>query len=798
MLLRSSDPGRHAVRTPIHFVMSPAIVFAYGLLLLILFGWYFATEIPARKRWLGLVLTVLLVAFCVEQFTPLDKRIRLGLDLKGGTSFMIRLVREDDRPITPDLLDQAVEVIRKRVDSLGVSEPDIAPYGEDRILVQIAGIGGEEMRQAQEQLQRVAKLEFAIVEPNSPAILAQVEAGQAIMPPGKMARPMKNPADPDGPPTMIVTNKRADFSGEHVKRAWAYFDQTGYGVSLEFDAEGAKLFDNLAAPNVGKNLAIILDGEVLTAPTLQTAHFNGRAQITGNYTEKEARDLASALENPLRVPVQIEETRSASASLGQDSIKSGVLAGLTGLALVFVFVIVYYRLAGFIALAGLIVNFVLLLGMMAMFGFVLTLPGIAGIILTIGMAVDANVLIYERLREEMAAGKSLAAALNGAYEKAFSAIFDANVTTLITSVILFIESTGSVKGFAITLTLGIVASMFSALLFTRTAFRWLVEKGALRKMSMLDIIPKRHFDFLGKRRVALCIAGALLVGSVAVVAIRGEKNLGIDFRGGDVMVVNSKVPITVAEARQAAEKMGLGSEAVFQMEREGIQEMLTIRSPEGTAAGIFDKLQEAFPDRDLTVASEEAVGARIGAEFAKRSLWALFLGMVGILIYVTVRFEFAFAIASVVGVLHDVVLTIGLFALIGGEFSLVMVGAILTVAGYSINDTIVVFDRIRESLASGEGGSIEKLMNVAINETLGRTILTGGSTLLSVAALYFFGGTVLRDFAFVIFAGVVIGTFSSIFVAAPIVLWWQKVTGKSIRREVLETEALRQAGRGAA
>lgn len=778
--------------------MSPAIVFACGLLLLILFGWYFATEIASRKRWVGLVLTVLLVAFCVEEFTPLKDRIRLGLDLQGGTSFLIRLVREDDQPISKDLLDQAVEVIRKRVDSLGVSEPDITPYGDEQILVQIAGIDNEQMKQAREQLQRVAKLEFAIVNPNSAGILAQVEAGQTIMPPGTIARPMVDKENPDGPAQKILTNKRADFSGEYVTKAYAYFDQSGYGVNLEFNAEGAKLFDNLAAANVGNQLAIILDGEVLSAPSLRTANFNGRAQITGNFTEAEARDLASALENPLRVPVVIEETRSVSPTLGQDSIRSGVVAGLVGLALTCIFVLIYYRFAGIVALVGLLINFVLLLGMMAMFGFVLTLPGIAGIILTIGMAVDANVLIYERLREEMAAGKSLPAALNGAYEKAFSAIFDANLTTLITSVILFIEATGSVRGFAVTLTLGIIASMFSALLFTRTAFRWLIELNILKKISMLDIIPKRQFDFIGKRRIAIVISISLIVGSFAVVAIRGENNLGIDFRGGDLLVLDSKVPVTIAEARKAADEAGAGSDTVVQMEREGTKEMLSIRSPEGTAATILAQLQKDYPDRGLTIASEEAVGARIGMEFAKRAGWALFLGMVGILIYVTVRFEFSFALGAVVAVIHDIVITIGVFSLFGGELSLVMVGAILTIAGYSINDTIVIFDRIRETLMSGAPGSIEKLMNTAVNETLGRTILTGGSTILSVAALYFFGGAVLRDFAFAILAGILIGTFSSIFVAAPIVLWWSKFSGKSVRREVLESEALRQGSRGAA
>jgi SecD/SecF fusion protein len=566
--------------------MAPQFVFVFGLIILGLFGWYFSTEQPGRKRWLGLVLTVLLTAFCVEQFTPPSQKIRLGLDLKGGTSFLLQLVREPGAPeINRDLLGRAVEVIRKRVDSLGVSEPDIAPQGSDRILVQIAGLNNEAMEQAKAQLQKVAKLEFAVVLPNSDAVLEQVAAGQAIMPPGYVVKVEKS-TDRAGKPIerKYLVPRKPDLGGEHVRKAFAFFDQQGWGVSLELDGEGAQIFDNIAAANQYKQLAILLDGEVISAPTLNERQYHGRAQITGSYTEQQARDLASSLENPLRVPLQIVEVRSVSPTLGADSIKSGVLAGLCGLALVCVFVLIYYRCAGLIALLGLTVNLVLLLGLMAMFNFVLTLPGIAGIILTIGMAVDANVLVYERLREELHAGKSLVAALNGAYEKAFSAIVDANLTTLITSVILFMEASGSVKGFAVTLTLGIIASMFSALLVTRTIFRWLTDKGGLKQVRMLDIAPKKKFDFLGKRRVAVGFSLALILGSLALFAIRGQNNFGIDFRGGDLLGVESSVPLTVADGRKAVNALGMGESAVIQMERQGARETLTFRSPEGTGS----------------------------------------------------------------------------------------------------------------------------------------------------------------------------------------------------------------------
>ena len=768
--------------------MSPVLTFCFGLLLLVLFGWYFASDLPSRKRWLGLVLSLLLAAFCIEQITPPDKKIRLGLDLQGGTSFLIRLIPQTERGITPDLLDQAVEVIRKRVDQYGVSEPVITPQGKDRILVQIAGLDTQQLDEAKSQLQRVAKLEFAIVDEGGPARVQRIQNGEEVMDPSfvlKTYRPGKDKKES----TQILVKRRAALTGEYVTRAFAYFDQQGYGVSLELNAEGAKLFDEVARQNKGRQMAIVLDGEVISAPVLQSDHFGGRAQITGNFDDKEARDLASALENPLRVPVQIEETRSVSPTLGADSIRSGVMAGVSGLVLVMFATLIYYRFAGLIAIIGLLLNILLLLGTMAMFNFTLTLPGIAGIILTIGMAVDANVLIYERLREEMAAGKSLSTALTGAYDKAFSAIFDANATTLITALILFWQATGSVKGFAVTLTLGIIASMFSALLFTRTGFRWMVDKFGLTKITMLDLVPKRTFDFLGKRWIALVISLIFIGGSVAVFAVRGEKNFGIDFRGGDLLIVDSSKPVSVAEARVALDDPAV----VIQFEREGTKEMLTFRSLQGTSNEILAKLQKAFPESGIVAFGQDTVGPQIGLEFAKSALIALALGMIGILFYVTLRFEFSFALGALVALLHDVIITLGVFSLIGGELSLVMVGAILTIAGYSINDTIVVFDRIREGLKNGERGTVQTLMNTSINETLSRTILTGGTTLLSVGALYFFGGAVLRDFSFAILIGILVGTYSSIYIAAPVVLWASKLRGKSVRREVLETEALKKA-----
>lgn len=423
-----------------------------------------------------------------------------------------------------------------------------------------------------------------------------------------------------------------------------------------------------------------------------------------------------------------------------------------------------------------------------MFGAVLTLPGIAGILLTLGMAIDANVLIYERLREEQAAGKSLGAALNSAYDKAFSAIFDSNLTTLITAAILFWKATGPVKGFAVSLVIGVVASMFTALVVTRNLFAWGMKKGVINKISMANLIPVTRFDFMSKGKAALTFSLLIIVGSIAIFAVRGERNFGVDFKGGDRIVMRSEGPRpSLDQVRDALKTIGF-PEAVVQTEQSSGGEFLVVRDAENSGVKISPHLIATFPDAKFKQENVETVGAVVGRQLAENSLLALGLGMVGILIYLTVRFEFSFAIGALVALLHDVVITVGIFSLLGREFSLVIVGAILTIAGYSVNDTIVVFDRIRENLKSEKPGTIAQIMNLAINETLSRTILTGGVTFLVTIALIVFGGPVLADFGLTMMLGILIGTYSSIFVASPIVLWWSGRGGRNLKSEVRRSD----------
>ncbi len=766
--------------------MTPAALFFILLGFLILFGWYLATDLGSRKRWLAFALAIVALGIAIGEAYPPREKIHLGLDIQGGTRFLIRLVKTD-KEISKSMLDQAVEVIRKRVDQFGTSEPVITPVGTDRIEVQIPGLSTETIAQAREQLSRVAKLEFRMVYPDSGEMLRKIDGGEQIVPPDYKVETYKHAAEGNEKAIeeKLLVKKKADLGGNHVRQSAAYYGNEGWTVQLGFDGEGAKTFGKITEANVGHRFAIVLDGAIQSAPVIRTAIYNGDAIISGKFSEQEARGLASVLENPLQTPVSIEEERSVSPTLGMDSIRASVIAGLAGLLVTMVCVLLYYRFLGLIACLTLIVNLVLLIGALTMFRFVLTLPGIAGIILTIGLSVDASVLIYERLREELASGKSIKVAVQAAYDKAFSSIFDANVTTLITAAILFWKASGPVKGFAISLTIGILASLFTALIVGRNCVSWFVDTNKIKKVSMAHLISSQHINFLGKGFLACMFSLALILAGAGSFWVRGEKNFGVDFRGGDLLTISSPANIDVGQIRHKLEPAGL-ADASIQESSQGDKSYVTIRTPLNTSDQVK---QQIMPGSSFHVEGSERVGALVGGELARSSLIALGLGILGILIFVTMRFELSFAVGAIVALLHDVLITVGAFSLLHRELTLTMVGAVLTIAGYSINDTIVVYDRIREGLASGRRGSIEQIMNESINQTLSRTILTSTVTLIPIIFLFFMGGAVLRDFSLAIIIGVVVGTYSSIFIASPIVLWWTRARGgntSSLRREITQ------------
>ena len=730
----------------------------------------------------GVVAAVL--AASLYSMWPVDKKIKLGLDLKGGTSFLLQMdLSKIDVTGRGQAIRQAVEIIRKRIDRFGVAEPVIQPVGEDRILVQLPGLAEQRQVEARQTIERTAYLEFRLVHERNEELVAESESDPRFVPPVGYQKLVREETREGRPVKQTYFVKvRPELTGKHVERAYVQYSEIGQPyVALSFDQEGAVIFGRVTAANVGHKLAIVLDGELYSAPVIQDAITGGHAQITGNFSLPEAQELANVLENPLEAPVKVMETRSVDPSLGRDSINSGVRAAVVGSVAVVVFMAAYYLLAGIVADLALVLNMVILIGVLAMFGFTLTLPGIAGIVLTIGMAVDANVLIYERVREELAANKPLRAAIAAGYQRAFVVIFDSNFTTIMTAVILIWLGSGPVKGFGVTLTIGLLANIFAAVFVTRWVFDWLVMKGWMKSFNMLHVFRHLpHVNFLGVWKIAFAISWLLILAGLVAFVHRGGPDVGkgavygIDFAGGDTVTMRFAQRVDEDKLRSALNAAGF-SESYIQYQRSlsGGAEVLSIKLPEGASEKVVGELQKDFPEAQLKPIGTEHVGAVVGKELLKQALWAVAASLIAIMIYVAFRFgEFSYGLGALVSLIHDVLMTIGWFCLTGRTFSMPVVAAVLTLIGYSINDTIVVYDRIRENrkLTGGRLNYFD-LINRSVNETLSRTILTAGTVFLCSVALYGFGGSVINDFAFCFMVGVLTGTYSSIYIASPIVLW---------------------------
>jgi SecD/SecF fusion protein len=720
-------------------------------------------------------------------------KIKLGLDLQGGTSFLVgmnttNLSTNTQRSVA---LANAVEVLRKRVDKLGVAEPLLQPAGEDRILIQLPGISQAEMDSAKTIIEKAAFLEFRMVHPESDQLIAQniVEPGYELL---KEERKGRN-GEVTVVPYLVKRGAERGLTGKHLKRAYVTREQLTNKpqIGFEMDAEGAELFAQVTTEyqpkgNKKYQLAIVLDGELASAPFINGPIPGGRGVIQGNYDLKEAFDLVYVLENPLEAPVKIIQESTVGPSLGADTIKSGMNSAIIGTIAVAVFMLVYYFLAGAVANAALMLNIVILLGVLCSVGTTLTMPGIAGIVLTIGMAVDANVLIFERIREELAAGKSMRGALNAGYDKAFGTIFDSNLTTLISSVILIFMGTGPVKGFGVTLTIGVTVSMFTALVVTRLIFDFLLAKNMLVSLKMLHIIRGAKFDFMKWAKPAFAASWLLIIVGIGYGIHRGRDVLGVEFAGGENMTFAFAQKVDVDKVRTAIGKLGVG-DAMLQYQKEistGKENLrVTVRTVD-EKSNASDKVKQAlateFKEARFQLLGVDKVGATVGKEIQQTAIVASLLAMFGILVYVAFRYEFSFAVGAVIAILHDILMTMGWFFLTGREMSAPMVAAILTIIGFSINDTIVIFDRIREDLKLGVRGTFRELMNHALNQTLSRTIITSGTVFLATLSLYLFGGGVINDFAFTFLVGIITGTYSSIYIASAIVLWWHKGQRPSI------------------
>jgi SecD/SecF fusion protein len=801
------------------YTMSVSI-FLFGVGMLGLFLWYFATERDVSKRRVGTVLALLATGFASWASFPLNEKLLLAIDLQGGSAFVVEIQPSNEGdPVTPSAQEKAMEILRKRLDKSGGMNPNFNTQGENRLEIQMPGVKDEDMEGVRNTIQKVARLEFRTVKPGS--FPFEKQAGdEPALEPGWAERPLLKRLEEgetqeasDAKPTQyIMVKNRTEVGGEHVTKARAAFLPEGWVILLELDGTGGdKMYETTKALRHGTDqLAILVDGEVISHPSVNNT-LRDNIQISGRFTEREAFDLASALENPLKNPLVIKSASQVSAAYGKNTIKQGIYAGLAGLGLTLLFMIVFYRVAGLVALVGLTVNIVLLFGFMCVFKFTLSMPGIAGIVLTIGIAVDANVLIYERLREEMKAGKSLAASIQAAYDKAFSAIFDANVTTLITATIMFMVASGTIKGFAMTLSVGVLASLFAALLVTRVCFSWLTKVEKIKNLGMGSFLSEKVYDFLGKRKIALVVSLVLLAVSVGWISIQRSDALAYDLKGGDLVsvagselsdqeILDSIKDLKVYRTEEPVfNTEGNGKEVPFyppaiqtQQPLQGLETKL-IRTSHGTGAFIRAAIINGHPALFAADAENQAgitvdeIGPSIGGELLRNSLVALGLGLLGILIYLSFRFEIAFALGAIAALLHDVVISIGLVSLLGTSLSVMMVGAFLTIAGYSINDTIVVFDRVRETLRTRKG-ELKDIMNLAISQTLRRTVITSGTTMITCLCLALFGGPTLREFSLAIIVGIFVGTYSSIFVAAPLVLWWVTKRNVDLRQDILDAD----------
>ncbi|MGA2028954.1 MAG: protein translocase subunit SecD, partial [Verrucomicrobiota bacterium] len=680
-----------------------------------------------------------------------------------------------------EALAQAVEVLRKRVDALGVAEPVIQPAGGNRILIQLPGLAESVKSDARKNIQKAAYLEFRMVNDDSDEIIANHEP----IPPGYelLKHVEKRPNEPPVIEQFIVKKKAENgLAGDIVKSAMMMRGNLGEPqISFTLTDDGAKKFAEVTRNNVGHRLAIILDGELYSAPNIQSPIETGNGQITGQFTPQEAQNLASVLQNPLRAPLKIVYSTDVDPTLGKDSIRSGIRASIVSVILVSVFMLCYYWIAGITANIALITNIIILLGVMCSIGTTLTLPGIAGVVLTIGMAVDANVLIYERLREEIAKGKSLRGAIAAGYARAFGTIFDSHVTTLISSIILIFMGTGEIKGFGVTLTIGIAASLFTALVVTRLIFNFLLDRNILKSLHMFHLIKSAKVNFMKIATPLFIITWTFIVLSLGYgVFERGAKLFGVDFLGGDSTTFSFAQKLDVEQIRGALTDIGeKGAQIQYQRDVAGAgTETLRVTTSTGSAEKVEQAFETKFPQAQFKAIGLQQVGAVVGKEIQRSAIVACLLSLFGILVYVAFRYEFSFAVAAVVAVIHDVLLTIGCYCIANGfsgrEFNATVVAAVLTIIGFSINDKIVIFDRIREDLKLGIRGSFKEVINQALNQTLSRTIITSGTVFLATLSLYVFGGGVINDFAFTFLVGIITGTYSSIYVASALVLWWHK------------------------
>ncbi|MDY5597639.1 MAG: protein translocase subunit SecD [Kiritimatiellia bacterium] len=844
-------------------------------------------------KWLSLLI---IAVFSIYVTFPTKEKLRFGLDLKGGTSFTLGVdkdkLRETIIAANPALSNETaavekkiqdtlqgcdariIQVVRRRIDGMGMNEPVIQGMKDHRLLVQLPGVDEETRKAAKRSLQSAAFLEFRLTHPRNDELVGKLMASDACpegyerggsgfvraanfnevasrkgyaarlssfrVPDPRYQFMLEKCSDGSFRPAFVCRTPpvKEPITGEYLTSASVERDPAGsLAIAFSFNSKGAKLFSETTRNYVahgpknrsdrGRQLAIILDDTLVSAPVIQS-EIGARGQITGHFTAAEAQQLANDLNaGALPAPLTILAESSVAPTVGEDAINAGMIAAGLGFALVALFMFFYYWFTGLVANVALFLDVVLLpaalvlvanvLGVFAkdatMGGTgtlslpVLTMPGIAGLVLTLGMAVDANVLIFERIREEFEANRSAGTAIKNGYGRAFTAILDSNITTIVTGMILFVVGTGPVRGFAITLTAGVVLSMFTAVVVTRLLLDNFVDAGRTKPFRMLKVFTSApNVPFVKFGKFTLLTSCAIIVVSLAIFAFRLNTNrasvLAVDLTGGTSIVFSldqAKKP-AVGDIRKAMNDFD--NAAIIQYQ-EGVGDATllvktgeTAETVKGSAlenrdvgAYVTKLLQSKFPEAALKQISVDEVGSMVGADLKKSGTWAVILSLCAILIYVGFRFEFGFGLGALAALAHDALISLGLFSLCGRQVSLIVVTAILTIIGYSVNDTIVVFDRIREDLRRDQKTSFKDLCNRALNMTLSRTIITSLTTLFAVLALFCFGDGSIFDFALTMLIGIVSGTYSTLFIAAPIMIWWYRGKRPQFDKEESQKQA---------
>ena len=779
---------------------------------------------PDQAKRNGIVLKQLLVGS--------QGRLKLGLDLQGGVSFTLKVdptgaesgeKGDSDKSgvSRSDMVNQALQVMEQRVNQFGVAEPVLRPVGDLSLEIQLPGEDAANNPDVIDSLKKPAKLEFRQVHRTERPAETEREHSLRSMP----VDPMLGAAsaistyevltirDTDNKTgevrvTRYYVRKTADATGKIIKAASGRSDDgISFYVDMKFTDEGSKKFGDLTAKiaegnarSVGQ-LAIVLDGKLQSAPTVRDAIRGGGATITGSFSREEAVELANVLNNPLEFPLIIQDVTSVGPSLAKDAQGKSVVASLVAIGLVVFFMVGFYVWGGFIAILGMILNLLMILGAMAYFGATITLPGVAALVLTLGMAVDANILIFERVREEAALGKDRSVALREGYARATWTIIDANLTTLLTALILVFMGSGPIRGFGITLTIGIFTTVFTSLVTCRGLQELALSRGVMTRVFGLPVFrPTLDIPFLKFARLAFIASWLIIALGLAQLAIKGKEAFGKDFRGGESTLVALAPGAAVDTGKIAAlaASIGLADTTVTVQTPVGggeptlrIETELTKDKSKGEFANVAAivsaikaKTPEILKDRSASVdklmLSKEAIGGSVSSELRSNAVWSVILALLGIGLYVSLRFEAGFGVAAMVATLHDVLLTIALFVAFGGQFNATLIAAILLIIGYSINDTIVVFDRIREELQANPGRELRDVIHFAINRTLSRTTLTAATVFLCAVALWAFGAGDVRLYGEIFIYGVLTGTFSSIFIASPVFYWWHKGDRKGV------------------